>query len=144
MTRAWGRRTTPRRGPRVAQPQTPAHLVEFVSLLGLLLPTSLSSNSVFLPPPDLPVVILRALGERAWSGGMLRPLAAPPLPTPFIQSCSGASPCSLQPQQRLLLHQRGNQWPSVEGALRMSYGWVSCSPALAAPEACVVGLPSKR
>ena len=82
------RRTTPRRGPHVAQPQTPAHLVEFVSLLGLLLPTSLSSNSVFLPPPDLPVIILRALGERSWSGGMLRPLAAPPLPALFIQPCS--------------------------------------------------------
>lgn len=37
--------------------------MEFVSLLGLLLPTSLSSNAVFLSPSDLPVVILRALGK---------------------------------------------------------------------------------
>lgn len=139
-----GQRTTPCRGPHVAQPQTPAHLVEFVSLLGLLLPTSLSSNSVFLPPPDLPVIILRALGERSWSGGMLRPLAAPPLPALFIQPCSWSVTVFVAVTAALAAPSAGEQWPHVEGALAMSYGWVSCYPAPATPETCVVGLPSKR
>lgn len=118
--------------------------MEFVSLLGLLLPTSLSSNSVFLPPPDLPVIILRALGERSWSGGMLRPLPAPPLPALFIQPCLWSVTVFVAVTAALAAPSAGEQWPRVEGALAMSYGWVSCYPAPATPETCVVGLPSKR
>lgn len=68
-TTAQGQKMTPRRrrGPNVALPQPHSHLVEFVSLLGLLLPTSLSSNSVFFSPSDLPVIILGALGRKVWS-----------------------------------------------------------------------------
>lgn len=66
----------PLRGPIVALPRPQPHLMEFVSLLGLLLPTSLSSNSVFFSPSDLPVIILGALGENVWSGVMRRPLTS--------------------------------------------------------------------
>lgn len=37
--------------------------MEFVSLLGLLLPAPLSCNPVFLSPSNLPVIILGALGR---------------------------------------------------------------------------------
>ena len=36
--------------------------MEFVSLLGLLLPAPLSGNPVFLSPSNLPVIVLGALG----------------------------------------------------------------------------------
>lgn len=51
--------------------------MEFVSLLGLLLPTSLSSHSVFFSSSDLSVIILRALGENMRSVAMWWPLTSP-------------------------------------------------------------------
>lgn len=92
----------PVRGPNVALPQPQAHLVEFVSLLGLLLPTSLSSNSVFFSPPDLPVIILWALGGkclvRCTVGAPCFPLLCP------VSFLSIASPFYWQSRQCLLRH----------------------------------------
>lgn len=58
-------------------PDLKSHLMKFVSLLGLLLTTSLCSNSVFFSPSDPPVIILRALGGNVKSGVMWRPPALP-------------------------------------------------------------------
>lgn len=58
-------------------PDLESHLVKFVCLLGLLLPTSLCCNSVFFSPSHPPVIVLRALGENVKSGVTWWPLASP-------------------------------------------------------------------
>lgn len=125
-------------GPNAALLRPQPHLVEFVSLLGLLLPTSLSSNAVFLSPPDLPVIVLRALEEDMWSGVRWRPLASPCLPSPLTPRGSLTPPPShLQPQRCSLLRQQGSSSPLVREHSRVLWPRLAASPH-DHPEKCVV------
>lgn len=107
--------------------------MEFVSLLGLLLPTSLSSDTVFLSPSDLPVIILRALGEDVWSGVTWRPLTSLSALSPHSAwlTAFAVSPAATTV---LVATSIGQQWPLVR---EHSPGAMAANPH-DHPEKCVV------
>lgn len=109
--------TTPCRGPR-QRPGSPKHPLtswSLSALLGLLLPTS-EQQLGFSPSSGPSCRHPQGSGGKGVVRWDAEALAVSPLPTPFIQPFlpPGSITMFVASQQRLLLHQRGNQWPRVE------------------------------